>query len=208
MNELNFLKVFQVGWVSQSIPFPPNTLSHGRYPGSKQTVGFNQNREEREEMREGQGHQTSAQGRDDKCPQDGRWEERNEDEKGRKTSENQCVFKSQWEKKKHCWHKGTSGSEKEKRGSLNVGYLTLEVWSHIYRKCQDQRYKDECEGWKEAVGQNHRRRESQRIESPGYWRNNLHGYWNHDKLCQEQCLRASTMLGGRKTHKVLKTYLV
>lgn len=29
-------------------------------------------REKKEEMREGQGCQTSAQGRDDKCPQNGR----------------------------------------------------------------------------------------------------------------------------------------
>lgn len=51
--------------------------------------------EKKEEMREGQGCQTSAQGRDDKCAQNGRWEKRNEDEKGRKSSENQCVFKPQ-----------------------------------------------------------------------------------------------------------------
>ena len=51
-------------------------------------------------MRKGQGRQTSAQGCDDKCPQDGRWEERNEDEKGRKTSENQCVFKPNTVRKK------------------------------------------------------------------------------------------------------------
>lgn len=67
-----------------------------------------------------------------------------------------------------------------------MGYLTLEVWSHIYGKCQDQGYKHECEGWKEVVGQDLRRRGSQR--SPGYWRNDLHGCGNHDRLCQEQCL--------------------
>ena len=80
----------------------------------------------------------------------------------------------------------------------------LEVWSHIYGKCQDLGYKHECKGWKEVVGQDLRRRGSQR--SPGYWRNNLHGYGNHDRLCQEQCLRASVMLGGRKTHEVLEIY--
>lgn len=51
--------------------------------------------EKKEEMREGQGCQTSAQGHDDKCAQNGRREKRNEDEKGRKSSENQCVFKPQ-----------------------------------------------------------------------------------------------------------------
>ena len=51
--------------------------------------------EKKEEMREGQGCQTSAQGRDDKCAQNGRREKRNEDEKGRKSSENQCAFKPQ-----------------------------------------------------------------------------------------------------------------
>lgn len=45
-------------------------------------MGFTQNGEEREERRgereneRRQGRQTSARGRDDKCPQDGRWEER------------------------------------------------------------------------------------------------------------------------------------
>lgn len=89
--------------VNQGPSLPPDTLSHGRCSHGVSRVGFNWDGGECEEMREGQGSGTCAQGSgmtDHSIYLS--WEEGNEDMRRAKTGENQCLPSPIEKNKRDC----------------------------------------------------------------------------------------------------------